>query len=161
MDTLQAETVAGKADEQIHTTATASFTFSMFCSVIRLVIIMTKTNTVKLLINLFQRTDNPKWECHKFLEVWCCIVLIPVIFSPVSSSAGIEPSGWEGMGWITFLRARVVLRYSKTSMETKWGFNWADCWCLRSLQFTVWCSYWRSWLCPAHYRVSVALWICP
>lgn len=112
------------------------YSLSMLCSVIRLLTIMTKTNTVMFLIHLSQGIEKPGWEHHEILGVWCCFLLTPLIFSSVSSSAGIEPSAcyaWERTGWITFSRAQVVLRCHKTSMETKWGFNWANCWCLRPL----------------------------
>lgn len=43
-----------------------------------------------------------------------------------------------------FQRAQVILRCNETSMETKWGFNWASCWCLRSLWFIVNCRRWKA-----------------
>lgn len=122
---------------------------SMLCSVIRLLTIMTKTNTVMFLIHLSQGIEKPGWEYHEVLEVWCCFLFIPLIFSSVSSSAGIEPSAcydWERMGWITFSRAQVILRCNKTSMETKWGFNWANCWCLRPLSSWLIADTGTAWL---------------
>lgn len=129
------ETLAWEAYEQIHDCHNIVYSLYALFSY-KTPTIVTNTSSVMFLIHLSQGIDKPGWEHREFLGVWCCFLLTSLMFSPVFSSAGIEPSGcyaWERMGWIAYSRAPFILRYNKTSTETKGGFNWANCWCLRAL----------------------------